>query len=132
MGDARKLGGPSCGCAGPSGGNRPRTRGEDWLERMVSGLYRSAVDEPVPRELLDLVKQIGRSESSASEALARARRWRAKAEECRAAAESMSTGAARSSFLQLARNYEGLAQHAEREARPQRDGAGNRLIADAD
>jgi hypothetical protein len=52
--------------------------------------------------------------------LGRARRWRAKAEECRTAADSMETEPARHWFLQLARTYEALAEHAEREASQRR------------
>ncbi len=54
------------------------------------------------------------------EVLARARKWQAKAEEIRAVAESMSSEAARSSLGQMARNYEALAEHAEREASQRR------------
>jgi len=122
MGDARNRGGPDRGRAGPSGerGLRaPKNYDDSWLERMIAGLYQSAVDEPVPKDMLDLVKHIGRSDTRTSEALARARRWRVKAEECRTAADSMATEAARGSFLQLARNYQALAEHAEKEARQQ-------------
>ena len=55
---------------------------------------------------------------SVEEALARARRWRAKAEEIRSVEEQMSSEAARSSLDQMARNYESLAEHAERERLP--------------
>jgi hypothetical protein len=120
MGDARNKSGPVRGHAGPNGGHRPRPRKkykERWLERAIHGLYQSAVDEPVPRDMLDLVNRVGRSVLSTTEALERARRWRFKAEECRTAADSMETEAARRWFLQLARNYEALAARAEREVR---------------
>jgi hypothetical protein len=120
MGDARNKGGPVRGHAGPNGGHKPRARKnykERWLERAISGLYQSAVDEPVPQDMLGLVNRIGRSVHSTTEALDCARRWRAKAEECRTAADSMETEPARRWFLQLARSYEALAEHAEREVR---------------
>jgi hypothetical protein len=44
----------------------------------------------------------------------RARAWRRKAQECRAAADSMSTEAARDSLLQLVRDYEALAESWEK------------------
>jgi hypothetical protein len=31
---------------------------EHWLERMVQGVYRNVIDEPVPRQLLDIVKRV--------------------------------------------------------------------------
>jgi hypothetical protein len=71
--------------------------------------------------MLDLVNRVERSVRSTTEALERARRWRAKAEECRTAADSMETEAARRWFLQLARSYEALAGHAEREVRERGD-----------
>jgi hypothetical protein len=87
-------------------------------------------DEPVPKDMLDLVTRISESAAGgaqparssrprgakAVDASNRARRWRARAEECRAAADSVSTGAARRSFLRLARDYEALAELAEKEA----------------
>jgi hypothetical protein len=102
---------------------------EHWMERMVRGLYESAVDEPVPKDMLDLVTRISESAAGAQPARSsrpsgakavdasnRARRWRARAKECRAAADSMSTESARRSFLRLARDYEALAELAEKEA----------------
>jgi hypothetical protein len=107
---------------------------ENWMEGMVHGLYRSAVDEPVPKDMLDLVTRITESAAGseaakpnrssgakAVDAANRARRWRARAEDCRAAADSMSSGSARSSFLQVARDYEGLAELAEEEAHQRHD-----------
>jgi hypothetical protein len=108
------------GRVGPNGGHRPRLRKDNkdrWLERRIRGLYQGALEEPVPEDMLHLVDRIGRSDPSTTEALTRARRWRAKAEECKAAAESMETEAARRWFLLLARSYEALAEHAEQEAR---------------
>jgi len=85
-----------------------------WLEFMVRDLYQAALDDPVPRELLDVVERI--SDPVTGDVLQRARRWRAKAEELRTAAESMSNEAARNSFLRLARDYEALAERAEKDA----------------
>jgi hypothetical protein len=124
MGDARYKGGPGRGRAGPSGEHRLRPHkaaNDRWLERLIRGLYQSAVDEPVPNDMLDPVRRIGGSDASTTQASDRARRWWAKAEECRTAADSMSTEAARSSFLQRARNCKALAEHAEREAHHRSD-----------
>ena len=79
---------------------------------MVRGLYQAVVDEPVPAELLDTLARL--PDRSTSNALQRARGWRARAEECQTAAESMATERARSSLLQMARNYLSLAGLAER------------------
>jgi hypothetical protein len=49
-------------------------------------------------------------------ALNRIRRWRAKAEEIRTAAESMTSESARRMFMQLARDYDALADSWERAA----------------
>ena len=87
-------------------------RDERWLEHMVHSLYQAVVDEPVPAELLDILAWL--PDRSSSNALQRARRWRARAEECQTAAESMGTESARSSLLQMARNYLSLARLAER------------------
>jgi len=131
MGDARDRGGRGDGWVGRSGEDWRRLRdyGERWLERRFHGLYQSIIDEPVPHEMLDIVARIPESAplTSASpptelecssemfdEALARARRWLAKAEEVRTAAESMNNERPRSSLLQLARNYEVLAELLER------------------
>jgi hypothetical protein len=87
---------------------------EHWLEGLVHDLYQAVVDEPVPKKLLDIVMGIPESDPTA-DALARAHRWRLKAEECRAAGESMGTEAARRTLLQLARDYEALAEYTEKE-----------------
>jgi len=42
---------------------RPRRRYEErWLERMVHGMYQSAVHEPVPKELLDILRRLPQSD----------------------------------------------------------------------
>jgi hypothetical protein len=123
MGDARNKGGLGGGRPGPNGAHKLRARKkheERWLERAIRCLHQSVANEPVPQDMLELVNRIGRSDP-ASEALKRARRWRAKAEECRTAADSMETEAARRWFLLLARSYEALAEHAEKEAHQQSD-----------
>jgi hypothetical protein len=94
-------------------GKRPHYDNQ-WLECMVRDLYRAVLDDPVPRELLDVVERI--SDPATGDVLQRVRRWRAKTEELRTAAESMSNKAARNSLLRLARDYEALAEHAEKEA----------------
>jgi hypothetical protein len=41
--------------------NQRRPRGnldERWLERKVRDMYQEVVDEPVPKELLDIVRRI--------------------------------------------------------------------------
>ena len=139
---------------------------------MLGCVYESAVEEPVPKEFLDLVSRIpeiprGTSENArmraqnaervrqnigslhrllnfqedktAGQRIAKlvegrvpaeswepvrsdhgtdssdhARAWRRKAEECRAAAESMNTGVVRDSLLQLACDYEALAESWEK------------------
>ena len=54
MGDSRFSGGNS---------QRPRRRyDERWLERMVHGMYQSAVEEPVPKELLDILRRLPQSD----------------------------------------------------------------------
>src|SRR6266481_3378315 len=55
------------------------------------------------------------------EASAHARRWRAKAEEVRTVAESMSSKSARHTLLQLARDYETLADSWEKAAHKRSD-----------
>ena len=98
-------------------GKRPRqSHDEQWLEHMVRGLYQGVLDEPLPKELLDTLGKLSQPESPIAEAIARARSWRAKAEEVRTAAESMGNNGARRSLLQLARDYEALAERAEKEA----------------
>ena len=129
MGDAQNQGGRGDGWVGRSGEDcRPQRRdyGERWLERRLHGLYQNVIDEPVPHEMLDIVARIPAPLTSGSpptklehpsemsdEALARACRWRARAEEVRTAAEPMTSEAARSSLLHLARNYEALADSLE-------------------
>jgi hypothetical protein len=56
-------------------------------------------------------------EARSPDAQDRAGKLRAKAEECRTAAESMNSEAARRTFLNLARNYEALADRAVRDQR---------------
>ena len=127
---------------GGSGEKRQRPHGnydENWLARMVRGLYRSTMDEPVSQDMLDIMTRLAQanppvtrpspepskpdqpSGAPAHEAWERACRWHAKAEECRTAAESMVAEAARSSLLQLARNYQVLAELAEKEAHQRGD-----------
>jgi hypothetical protein len=102
-------------------GKRPRQScDEQWLEHMVRGLYRAVLDEPLPEALLDTLGKLSQPEPRIAEATARARSWRAKAEEIRTAAESLGSDGARRSLLQLAHDYEALAERAEKEAR-QRD-----------
>jgi hypothetical protein len=98
-------------------GKRPSHNDEHWLEHMVHDLNKAVVDEPVPRKLVDIVRGIPESDPSA-DALARARRRRLKAEECRTAGESMGTEAARRTLLQLARDYDALAEYALKDAGP--------------
>jgi len=61
MGDARSRSGRGESRVGWGGGEGqwPRSRyDERWLEHMVRGLYESAVNEPLPERLLDLVRRI--------------------------------------------------------------------------
>jgi len=61
MGDARSRSGRGESRIGRGGGEgqRPRSRyDEHWLEHMVRGLYESAVNEPLPERLLDIVRRI--------------------------------------------------------------------------
>jgi len=114
MGDARRPGGRQ-GRSGWSGGTgqRPqRDYSERWLDRALRGLYGSVVDEPVPDSLLGVVGRLP-EQPSAAQALDRARRWRAKAEEIETAADSMHDHSARQALLQLARSYRTLAQYDE-------------------
>ena len=109
MDDARKTGGRYGDRVGWNGEQRPhRDYSEKWLERIVRGLYQSVVDEPVPQTLLDLVER-AHIDPSVPDALVRARRWRAKAEECRAMAASMHNASAREALLMLAASYDTLA-----------------------
>jgi hypothetical protein len=112
MGDAWIKGGRA-GRAGLSGEDklRPhRNYDERWMERAVHGLYESTVDEPVPKDMLDLVTRIQKHTSPDAE---RAHRWRAKAEEIRTAAESMDSESARDTLLRLAHDYDALAESLE-------------------
>jgi len=85
---------------------------ERWLERAVRDLYQAVIDEPVPEGLLEIVGRIpDRSASGAP-----ARRWRAKAEECRTVAESMRSESARHMLLRVARDYQVLAESWEKAA----------------
>jgi hypothetical protein len=108
MGDARIK-----GAAARRRGAKPAqvSRDERWLERMVQGLYQSVVDEPLPKTMLELVTRI--LENHPSPDAERARRWHAKAEEVRAAAESMASESARHTLLRLARDYDALAESLE-------------------
>ena len=116
MGDAQNMGGREQGRAASTESARAYDD-EQWLEHMVGDLYHAVVDEPVPRGLLDIAKRI--PDPSASEARARARSWRAKAEELRTVAQSASSDTARRALLLIARDYDALAEHAEHEARHQ-------------
>ena len=61
MSDAESKGGGSKDPAakGTKAMQRPRnTLEERWLERKVRDMYQEVVDEPVPKELLDIVKRI--------------------------------------------------------------------------
>ena len=61
MSDAQSKGGGSKDPAakGTKAMQRPRnTLEERWLERKVRDMYQEVVDEPVPKELLDIVKRI--------------------------------------------------------------------------
>jgi hypothetical protein len=67
MGDAWIKGGRAGGRGGLSGEDklRPhRNYDEHWMERAVHGLYESAVDEPVPKDMLDIVRRLPLSEPS--------------------------------------------------------------------
>ena len=67
-------------------------------------------------ELISSVKESG-DRTTATEALARVRKWRARAKECRSLAESMSSDPARRTLHQLAIDYEALAESWEQAAR---------------
>ena len=61
MGDAWIKGGRAGGPAGWSGEDKPRPRrnySEHWMERIVRGLYHSAADEPVPEDMLEIVRRL--------------------------------------------------------------------------
>ena len=61
MSDAESKGGGSKDptTKGTKAMQRPRnTLEERWLERKVRDMYQEVVDEPVPKELLDIVKRI--------------------------------------------------------------------------
>jgi hypothetical protein len=64
------------------------------------------------------------SSPTTPEAAAQARRWRAKAEECRAVAETMSGESARLTILRLARGYDTLADSWEKVAQKRREDRG--------
>jgi len=116
MAGARNTGGRDGGRAGWSGRERQRPHrdySEYWLERRVRGLYQAVVAEPVPQTLLDIVERLPLSQPAITDALRRARRFRAKAEELETAAESMRDYSARQALLQLAQSYRTLAQFDE-------------------
>jgi hypothetical protein len=62
MSDARSKGGRENSQSARDGmANQRRPRGnldERWLERKVRDMYQEVVDEPVPKELLDIVRRI--------------------------------------------------------------------------
>ncbi len=61
MGDAWNKGGRDEGRSGWSGEDRQRPQrdySEHWLEREVHDLYQNVVDEPVPKNLIDIVRRI--------------------------------------------------------------------------
>ncbi len=121
MGDASIKGGRSGGRAGWSGTKRPhRNYNEHWLEHEVHDLYQRVVDEPVPKDMLDIVTRIPKSNPSPD--AERAWRWRAKAEEVRTAADSMRSDSARHTLLELARDYDVLAESLELALRQQPSG----------
>jgi len=60
---------------------------------------------------------IAADRTTAAEALARVRKWRARAEECCSLAESMRSDPARRTLYQLAIGYEALAESWEQAAR---------------
>src|SRR5215472_14447801 len=115
MSDARSQGGRDGGRTGWSGSDEQRPQrdySERWLDRALRGLYGSVVDEPVPDALLDVVHPLP-LDPSITDALTRARRWRAKAEEVQTAAETMDNESARQALLNLARSYRTLAHNDE-------------------
>jgi len=116
MAGARNAGGRYGGRLGWSGADKERPHrdySEHWLERRVRGLYQAVLYEPVPDTLLDLVNRLPMVDPSISQALNRARRFRAKAEELEIAAESTRDYSARQTLLQLAQSYRTLAQFDE-------------------
>ena len=119
MGDAGHTGrGRGAGPLGSGWGEEHWRGGADerWLEHKLRDFYRGVLDEPLPKELLDIVDRIP---DPTSEARARGHRWRAKAEELRKVAESATSDTARRALLLMARDYDALTEHAEREARQQ-------------
>jgi hypothetical protein len=65
MGDARIDGGRNGDHAMGGGENRQRPRCDysvHWLERKLRELHRSVVAESVPKELLDIVERLPRSD----------------------------------------------------------------------
>ena len=72
---------------------------------------------------IELISSARRSadRTRATEALARVRKWRARAEECRSLAESMISDPARHTLHQLAVGYEALAESWEQAARQRGD-----------
>ncbi len=91
---------------------------EDWLQVALRRTFQYVVDEPVPKDLLEALLGPRDKERPLDEQKRQhIRRWRAKAEELRTAADSMSNETARSSLLQMARNYERMAEQAEKGAR---------------
>jgi hypothetical protein len=56
MGDGRD---DACKESSGGGSLRPcKSYDERWLERMLHGLHQSAVEESVPKELLDLLERL--------------------------------------------------------------------------
>ncbi len=65
MGDARSKGGRGKGQPVKDSKSMQRSRNnleERWLERKVRDMYQEVVNEPVPQELLDIVRRIPKSD----------------------------------------------------------------------
>jgi hypothetical protein len=93
------------------GGKRVHRHDEQWQEHMVHDLYQAVADEPLPKTMLGLVTQLLQKHPSPH--AERARRWHAKADEVRTAAESMGSESARHTLLRLAHEYGALAESLE-------------------
>jgi len=118
MSDARNTGGRDGGRAGWSGRERQRPHrdySEHWLERMLRGLYQAVVDEPVPKEMIDIMRRVPRPTDT--ELLTRVRTLRAKAKAVRKTADSMTNDSIRNALLQVAQSYDAFANDTEKEAR---------------
>jgi hypothetical protein len=93
------------------GGKLVHSHDERWLKHMVHDLYQAVADEPLPKTMLELVTQLLQKHPSPD--AERARRWHAKADEVRTAAESMGSESARHTLLRLAHDYDALAESLE-------------------